>query len=171
MSLGELANLGEAIGGLAVLVTLVYLAVQVRQNTDLAQGAAQRDLMNSFQANLDRVARHPQQWQRGLLEFERLSNAEQLEFMLTLNPFLNHLEQVLRMHGRGLETQDNVDIYGDICLAILQEPGARKVWESTRPLYFALSRKYIERRLADHAGLPPRISESLPWSVPDQDVL
>ena len=168
MSLAEFANLGEAIGGLAVLVTLVYLAVQVRQNTDLAQGAAQRDLMNSFQANLDRVRRNPQRWQRGLLEFERLSNAEQLEFMLTLNPFVNHLEQVLRMRRR--ETQDNVDIYGDICLSVLQEPGARKVWESTRPLYFPLSREYIERRLSDEAGLPPRISESLPWNLPDRGV-
>jgi hypothetical protein len=38
MSLAQLANLGEFVGGLAVLVTLIYLAVQVRQSTDLAQG-------------------------------------------------------------------------------------------------------------------------------------
>ena len=31
MDLTQLANLGEFIGGVAVLVTLVYLAVQVRQ--------------------------------------------------------------------------------------------------------------------------------------------
>jgi hypothetical protein len=33
MDLTQLANLGEFIGGVAVLVTLVYLALQVRQNT------------------------------------------------------------------------------------------------------------------------------------------
>ena len=33
MDLTQLANLGEFIGGVAVLVTLIYLAVQVRQNT------------------------------------------------------------------------------------------------------------------------------------------
>lgn len=168
MSLTDLANLGEAIGGLAVLVTLVYLAVQVRQNTDLAQGAAQRDLMNAFQANLDRIARDPRLWQRGLVEFETLSNAEQLTFMATVNPFVNHLEQVLRMRARGLETQDNLDVYGDICMAIIQEPGARRVWEQTKPLYFPRSREYIERRLLDGAGLPPRASETLPWHVPDE---
>ena len=37
MDLTQLANLGEFIGGVAVLVTLVYLAVQVRQGS-----AAQR---------------------------------------------------------------------------------------------------------------------------------
>jgi len=33
MDLTQLANLGEFIGGVAVLVTLIYLALQVRQNT------------------------------------------------------------------------------------------------------------------------------------------
>ncbi len=167
MTLAELANLGEAVGGLAVLVTLVYLAVQMRQSTDLAQGAAQRDLMNSFQANLDRIAREPRLWQKGLLEFESLSNEDQLKFQMVFNPFVNHLEQTLRMLARGLETQDNVDIYGDICLAILREPGGRKVWDHTKPLFFPLSRAYIERRLADEAGLPPPASEGMPWHVPD----
>ena len=31
--LEELGNLGDFIGGIAVLVTLVYLAIQIRQNT------------------------------------------------------------------------------------------------------------------------------------------
>ena len=34
MELAQLAQLGEFVGGIAVLVTLVYLAVQVRQNTN-----------------------------------------------------------------------------------------------------------------------------------------
>ena len=33
MDLTQLANLGEFIGGAAVLVTLIYLAAQVRQST------------------------------------------------------------------------------------------------------------------------------------------
>ena len=33
MDLTQLANLGEFLGGVAVLVTLAYLAVQVRQST------------------------------------------------------------------------------------------------------------------------------------------
>ena len=37
MDLTQLANLGEFIGGVAVLVTLVYLAVQVRQGEVAAQ--------------------------------------------------------------------------------------------------------------------------------------
>jgi len=42
MDLTQVANLGEFIGGVAVLVTLIYLALQLRHNTSaLRAGAAQ----------------------------------------------------------------------------------------------------------------------------------
>ena len=41
MDLTQLANLGEFIGGVAVLVTLVYLAVQVRESTAAQRTAAE----------------------------------------------------------------------------------------------------------------------------------
>ena len=37
MDLTQLANLGEFIGGVAVLVTLIYLVIQLRQNTQELQ--------------------------------------------------------------------------------------------------------------------------------------
>ena len=36
MDLTQLANLGEFVGGVAVMVTLIYLALQVRQSNRLA---------------------------------------------------------------------------------------------------------------------------------------
>ena len=42
MDLTQLANLGEFIGGLAVLATLVYLAVQMRQSNQMERVQAHR---------------------------------------------------------------------------------------------------------------------------------
>jgi hypothetical protein len=47
--LESLANLGEIIGAIAVVVSLIYLAVQVRQNTQAQQ-------TENFSRALDRVA-------------------------------------------------------------------------------------------------------------------
>ncbi len=44
MDLTQLANLGEFIGGVAVLVTLVYLAVQLRQNTLLVAAQLRQEI-------------------------------------------------------------------------------------------------------------------------------
>ena len=35
MTLQDLGDLGDLIGGIAVVITLIYLAVQIRQNTAL----------------------------------------------------------------------------------------------------------------------------------------
>ncbi len=58
MDLTQLANLGEFIGGVAVLVTLVYLAAQVRQsrseiqrNTETARAAAYHQAIGQIACN------------------------------------------------------------------------------------------------------------------------
>ena len=163
MNWDAIGAVGELAGALAVLITLIYLAVQLRQNTNLASGAAQREVMASFQLNLDRVRTNPQLVQKGLAQFDSLSHAEQLEFTMIINQFVNHLEQPLRMLNRGLETQDTVDVYGDICMAILQEPGGLELWELTKPLFFPLARQYVEERFKNPGTLPPPISKGLPW--------
>lgn len=48
MDLAQLANFGEFVGGLAVLVTLVYLALQVRQGNDLAREEAIHRAVNTW---------------------------------------------------------------------------------------------------------------------------
>jgi hypothetical protein len=160
----------EIAGAIAVVVTLLYLTFQLRQNNNLASGAAQRELMTGFQENLDRIRSAPKLFQHGLRDFENLPNVDQLEFQMIFNHFVDHLEVVLRMAERGLETQDNVNIYGDICLAFLQEPGGMKIWEKCKPLFFTLSREYVEGRLADKSTLPPRIGDSMAWWTPDMPV-
>jgi len=163
MSFQDYGSMAELIAAVATVVTLLYLAVQLRQNTNLASGAAQREVMAPFQLNLDRVRTNPQLVQKGLAQFDSLSLAEQHEFTMVINQFVNHLEQPLRMLNRGLETQDTVDVYGDICMAILQEPGGLELWERTKPLFFPLARQYVEERFKNPGTLPPPISKELPW--------
>ena len=39
MTLANLANIGEFIGGIAVIVSLIYLALQIRHNTKTVRGS------------------------------------------------------------------------------------------------------------------------------------
>ena len=81
--LESLANLGEIIGAIAVVVSLIYLAVQVRQNTQ-----AQRT--ENFSRALDRVAalqatlsQDPESsviFSKGVLDSSELTPKERLQF-------------------------------------------------------------------------------------------
>ncbi len=56
MDLTQLANLGEFIGGVAVLVTLVYLAVQVRQSTSIQKTTAKIAAGQALQESANRFS-------------------------------------------------------------------------------------------------------------------
>jgi len=45
MSLEDLANLGEFVGAIGVVVSFVFLAVQVRNNTKALRDAAAKDML------------------------------------------------------------------------------------------------------------------------------
>jgi hypothetical protein len=47
MTLGDLGNIGDFLGAIAVLVTLIYLAVQVRQNSSISRAQTRQALADS----------------------------------------------------------------------------------------------------------------------------
>ncbi len=165
MEWDAIIGMAEVVGTIVVVISLGYVGVQIKQNTNLAAGESQRGLMNSFQEQLDRIAGAPDVFRRGLAGLDKLTAPEQVQFHMIFNQWINHLEQVLRMHDRGLETKDNVDMYGSICLVWLLEPGGSEIWGMNREYYFPLSREYIESRLAEPDTLPPRVREIAPWFV------
>ena len=53
MTIQELGALGELIGGAAVIATLIYLAVQVRQSTQSIENARLLGLAQTYQMRSD----------------------------------------------------------------------------------------------------------------------
>lgn len=56
MSIMELGALGEFVGAIAVVVTLVYLAVQIRQNTRSMEESRRLALAQTYQMRADALA-------------------------------------------------------------------------------------------------------------------
>ena len=59
MDLTQLANLGELIGGVAVIASLLYLAFQVRQNTVHSRAYSQRDMLTEITGDILRILLEP----------------------------------------------------------------------------------------------------------------
>ena len=56
--LEALGNIGDFLGGIGVVVTLLYLAAQIRQNTKMMRGAARQQLTLASQDNVYRWAEY-----------------------------------------------------------------------------------------------------------------
>ena len=78
MDIMELGAIGELVGGVAVLVTLGYLASQIRQNSRISSLNAGHSISNEIATFLERLALDPEVhsiWERGIHR-ETLDEAE-----------------------------------------------------------------------------------------------
>ena len=57
MNILELGAIGELVGGVAVMVTLIYLAVQVRQNTKIVRASSMQAPTDSSSTFLTSITR------------------------------------------------------------------------------------------------------------------
>ena len=60
MNLDDLANLGQIIGAVAVVVSLIYVALQIRQNTNAIRSAAAQTVHEHFASWYRLVAADPE---------------------------------------------------------------------------------------------------------------
>ena len=168
MNWEAIGALGEVIGGLVVIGSLIYLAIEIRQNTNLARASAQRDIHATFNNIVYHWNNDAEIVRKAMLDFASLSKTEQLIASNNFAPFANHLDQTIRMYQQGYESSDNVQIYGDICMAIITTPGGRVWLEQLKHLIPKEGFAYIERRLKDPPEtLPPPATESILWFQPE----
>ena len=52
MSLNDLANIGQVIGALAVVISLIYVAFQIRQNTSAIRSATAQSVHDQWLAGV-----------------------------------------------------------------------------------------------------------------------
>ena len=104
MDLAQLANLGEFIGGAAVLVTLIYLAVQVRSNGREQRMLSMREAtreMASVNQSVGDSKEKAELWLKGSRDFEELDAVERLRFSVANGHIFRTLEQIYYQEREG----------------------------------------------------------------------
>ena len=131
MNLEALGNVGEFIGALAVILSILYLARQVKQSSLLARAESQRALLNS--AHLwHPFATTPgltHDFREGLNRYSELDPDTQARFNHLIWPFINHVEAVFRMYRQGLMEYDSYERYMVGVIGIINTPGGGEWWE------------------------------------------
>jgi hypothetical protein len=117
MTLEDLGNLGDFIGGIAVVVTLIYLAVQVTQNNRLLRAntasvrAASTTAINELLIGVnERLVEDPSLadiFLRGLSNPASIAGAERVRLGSFLQVVFISLESTMKMAQNGtIEPQD-----------------------------------------------------------------
>jgi len=105
LDLGQLANIGEFLGGIAVIMSLVYLAVQIRQNTRSVRAStfqAATDSVTEFTAVLGSAGELSRIWVAGLVGAEPLSEEQSVQFYFLFVTIARRLESAFFQKEAGV---------------------------------------------------------------------
>lgn len=135
MTLSELASLGEAIGGIAVLVTLGYLAYQFRQTASIERTAGQRELLSRCRDWIELGTIHPDlfealrqamnDWDAATPQQKERANGWMLSAAL-------QAEQAMYMWQERLINEPSYRGFVGVVVAIATTPGGARWWQQAR---------------------------------------
>ncbi len=135
MSLTDLASLGSFVSGVAVAITLVFLVVQLRQNTLAVRAAASQahstlytEISNIVSVNAD-MARI---WRLGTGDIGTLNDDERVRFISYCSTIFRFMESArLQWRSGQLDREPWMELEAEI-KDFAQHPGVRSYWELRR---------------------------------------
>jgi len=144
MTVELLANIGEFVGGVAVLATLVYLALQVRQNNLLARTSAYQFWHDSNARAITTIAQGPtpvEVFIKGQRDEEPLKEDERFQFSVHLFCLMHSFEIAFLMYKDGLVDEEKWHRQRRIARFWLQSPGTERAMSFVGG---ALDRDFLE---------------------------
>ena len=138
VSLSDLANISESIGGIAVVITLIYLAIQMRQNTRMMRAAAHHsanELGVQINLALGTNTEASRILQLGSASYTELNSHERLMFHLMMRANFSGAEDFYIQAREGLLDSDMWDSRKLSMARYLQQPGVQVWWEKNSDLF------------------------------------
>ena len=138
MTLGDLGNIGEGIGGIAVLITLIYLALQIRQNTRTMRAAAHH-AANQLGVQINLALGTSPEVARVLMDGASGSplseQHEELMFHFLMRANFSGAEAFFIQMREGLLEQDMWESRRRSMQRYLRQPGVRAWWERNQHIF------------------------------------
>ena len=156
MTIQDLGSLGEFVAAIATLVTLVYLALQIRQNTRTVRTSTYQAVLDSSRSDTELILAHPHLeriYRLGRRDNNKLTDDERPVFRMLLGQLLLNYEIMFLQHRHGVLDEDFWRGRQEGLRALLLQPGVRLWWAGAAPLlhrYFATEfRELVDSLLGD----------------------
>jgi len=158
-----LGNYGEFVGAIAVVATLAYLAVQIRQSNKLESAESIRTTTQNYASTILQL--DASVFRKAMVDFDGLSGDDQLKIHNYLIAMFLIAQTEVKLSERGLgELSD----YPPVLASWTRAPGIQKWWSMVGPSFSSDFHAYInELRELGMDKVP--IHESLPWMAASLD--
>ena len=174
MTLAEFSQIAVALGTIA---SIVYAAIQIRNNAKALRASAIQHFVNSFTSHWDEMARNPELSSlmlRGADDFESLNSLEQVRFRFALTSLMRRWENVWNHLNDG--TRKDSDLPSDqFQEAIVSAPGFCSAWELIKIQSGSAFAKHVDGLIIRHRNTVAHIGSGkttkvASWSDANQSI-
>ena len=151
MNWDAIGSASEVLGALAVVVTLVYLARQVRENTSLAKTEYHTNSVNTMARFSDWKAssiENARIFRIGMQNFRDLTPDERVILDGVLLDLVLCFKDILEAHERGFMDQETYDAWVSFVGANLAMSGGQMWWQQARRSFISKVQKAIDSAIA-----------------------
>jgi hypothetical protein len=156
MDWNAIGAVAELVGALGVVISLAYLAVQIRQNTHhidfntrAIRASTFQNFSNTFGEFEDLLLEHKQLghiWVTGLLEGEPADPGDRVLFNNLAHKFFRIYEVLFLQYEAGLVEESLFDSAHRFPDELIARPGLRAYWERNRRRYADSFGRFIAER-------------------------
>jgi len=153
VTLDDLGSLGEFISGLAVVVTLVYLAIQIRHNTRAVRSSMHQDMVEATLRVAESLSDNADV---GLIvlkadeDYDNLTAGELLRFEAYAERVFGNFESVYYSYRNSMIEEDLWVSWESSCLADISRVGMRRFWQDQRPLHLRDFMDFVDQYYRTH---------------------
>ena len=152
MTLEQLANIGEFVSGIAVIASLIYLAIQIRQNTHSVKSSTLATNTNNWSSLLTSLAtkEKSEAYLNGIIGREDISPEHFLQFVQIARAMLVSFETQHYQYLNGALDDEIYLGYERACKdQMLVYPGFQMVFQITRDGFSPRFAELVDRLIAE----------------------
>ena len=152
LTIGEIAEIAEVVAAVGVLVSLLYVGYEIKQNTAAVRSTAYQaihDAEDGFWSDLAGDAEAARLWENGLDEgLEPLAAGDRERFTVTARRLIYLFQNVHYQNRKGVVDQELWDAWLASLDEFLAEPGFQEVFFEVSPHLSDPFNQLVDRRMA-----------------------
>lgn len=152
MNWDAIGAVGEIIGAVAVIATLIYLAKQIKDSARAARSAAVTDATTAMQAFYLELGRDPQVSEgflQGLRSYESLPASSQFQWLMLMHSCFLGFQRAFFLAKEGTLDADLRDSIGTAIVSVNHMEGMAAYWRQRKiffqPQFIAWVEELLER--------------------------
>ena len=150
MTIQDYGSIGELVGAVATVATLLYLTFQIRQNTQSIRSSAFQAAQRDIADKLDGLSNDPELiriYFEGNHQFESFSKEDRRRYATFMTGWLRRYETLLyQTHLGNIDREQWEGVLTELRTAF-KYPGARAWWAQSHGSFNRELREFVEREL------------------------